>query len=59
MGQHGHAGFQHAARPGPTFFEEVNTTVQEEPNSAENAEILGLLAQSVSRRASLSRPMPG
>ena len=26
-----------------TFFEEVNTTVQEEPNSAENPEILGLL----------------
>ena len=27
-----------------TFFDEVNITVQEEPNSAENAEILGLLA---------------
>jgi hypothetical protein len=27
-----------------TFFDEVNITVQEEPNSAENPEILGLLA---------------
>jgi hypothetical protein len=27
-----------------TFYEEVNTTVQEEPNSAESPEILGLLA---------------
>ena len=27
-----------------TFFEEVNTTVQEEPNAAQDAEILGILA---------------
>ncbi|MGB5746295.1 MAG: DUF1254 domain-containing protein, partial [Desulfobacterales bacterium] len=27
-----------------TFFDEVNTTVQEEPNSAQDAEMLGLLA---------------
>ena len=43
-----------------TFFDEVNTTVQEEPNSAQdagNSRAVGV--PSVSRRESLLRPMPG